>query len=123
MTDNLPPLPHPVRHDFVGDDTEDLYTADQMSAYAAQAVAAERERCAQIVSAYRVPVGNSAAGIATGYPYPEAGMTLRDYFAAKALPGVLYMVAHGAHDAASSAEGCALEAYKLADAMLAVRAA
>lgn len=61
MTDNLPPLPHPVRHDFVGDDTEDLYTADQMSAYAAQAVAAERERCAQIVSAYRVPVGNSAA--------------------------------------------------------------
>jgi hypothetical protein len=50
-------------------------------------------------------------------------MTLRDYFAAKALPGVLYMVAHGVHDAASSAEGCALEAYKLADAMLAVRAA
>lgn len=30
---------------------------------------------------------------------------LRDYFAAKALPGVLYMVAHGVHDAASSAEG------------------
>lgn len=43
MTDNLPPLPHPVRHDFVGDDTEDLYTADQMSAYAAQTVAAERD--------------------------------------------------------------------------------
>ena len=41
----------------------------------------------------------------------------------KALPGVLYMVAHGAHDAASSAEGCALEACWLADAMLAVRAA
>lgn len=70
-----------------------------------------------------LPPQDTAAGIATGYPYPEAGMTLRDYFAAKALPGVLYMVAHGAHDAASSAEGCALEAYKLADAMLAVRAA
>lgn len=53
----------------------------------------------------------------------EPRETLRDYFAAKALPGVLYMVAHGVHDAASSAEGCALAAYKLADAMLAVRAA
>lgn len=49
MTDNLPPLPHPVRHDFVGEDTEDLFAADQMRAYAAQAVAAERERCARIV--------------------------------------------------------------------------
>ena len=70
-----------------------------------------------------LPPQDTAAGVATGYPFPEAGMTLRDYFAAKALPGVLYMVAHGVHDAASSAEGCALEAYKLADAMLAVRTA
>ena len=54
------------------------------------------------------------------YSYHE-GMTLRDYFAAKALPGVLYMVAHGAHDAGNSAENCALEAYKLADAMLVAR--
>ena len=57
-------------------------------------------------------------------PYQLAanqGMTLRDYFAAKAMQGVMYMVAHGVHSPASSAEGCALEAYKLADAMLAER--
>lgn len=46
---------------------------------------------------------------------------LRDYLAAKALQGVLYMVAHGVHSPASSAEGCAKEAYILADAMLAAR--
>lgn len=56
---SLPPLPPSPAE--VGEDTEDLFAADQMRAYAAQAVAAERERCAQIVSAYRVPVGNSAA--------------------------------------------------------------
>jgi hypothetical protein len=58
-----------------------------------------------------------------GDPAAYPGVTVRDYFAAKALPGVLYMVAHGVHDAASSAEGCALEAYKLADAMLKAREA
>ena len=51
----------------------------------------------------------------------EPGMALRDKFAESALIGVLYMVAHGAHDSASSAEGCAAEAYKLADAMLQAR--
>ena len=50
------------------------------------------------------------------------GMTLRDYFAAKALTGVLYMVAHGVHDPADSAKGYAVEAYKLADEMLQERA-
>lgn len=54
--------------------------------------------------------------------YCEQGMSLRDYFAAKALTGVLYMVAHGAHDKASSATGCAAEAYALADAMMSARA-
>jgi hypothetical protein len=33
--------------------TEDCYTADQMRAYAIAAVAAERERCAQIAEAMR----------------------------------------------------------------------
>jgi hypothetical protein len=33
-----------------------------MRTYAAQQVAAERERCARIVESYRVPVGNSPAG-------------------------------------------------------------
>jgi hypothetical protein len=29
------------------------------------------------------------SGNAAGFPYPESGMTLRDYFAAKAMQGVL----------------------------------
>jgi hypothetical protein len=98
--DTLPPLP--IRHtwdiDYDSRKPYDLYTADQLRAYAAQAVAQqaesrraaqaqvaqlqeriaragieqqravreavaqERERCARIVEAYKVPVGNSAAG-------------------------------------------------------------
>lgn len=49
------------------------------------------------------------------------GMTLRDYFAAKAMQGMLFMVAHGAHTPANSHDGCAKEAYALADAMLKAR--
>lgn len=56
-----------------------------------------------------------------GNPDKPDGMKLRDYFAAKALPGVLYMVAHGVHSLAGSADGCAAEAYILADAMLKAR--
>ena len=69
-----------------------------------------------------MPPQDTAAGSAVGYPHPEGGMSLRDYFAAKALPGLMYMVAHGAHGPASSPDGCASEAYKLADAMLRERA-
>lgn len=39
-----------------------LFTADQLEAYAAAKVAEERERVIKIIEAYRVPVGNSAAG-------------------------------------------------------------
>jgi len=39
-----------------------VYLADQMRAYAEQAIAAERERCAKLLREYRVSVGNSAAG-------------------------------------------------------------
>lgn len=46
---------------------------------------------------------------------------MRDYFAAKAMQGMLFMVAHGAHTPANSHEGCAKEAYALADAMLKAR--
>jgi hypothetical protein len=51
MTENtLPPLP--IRHtwdiDYESRKPYDLYTADQLRAYAAQAVAQERERCAAI---------------------------------------------------------------------------
>lgn len=34
-----------------------------------------------------MPPQDTGAGSAVGYPYPEAGMTMRDYFAAKALGG------------------------------------
>lgn len=54
-------------------------------------------------------------GSAPGYPYPQAGLLMRDYFAAKAMQGfctsrpcVLYAEA-------------AAEAYRMADAMMAER--
>lgn len=36
-----------------------------------------------------MPPQDTAAGFAVGYPYPDAGMTLRDYFAGRALQGLL----------------------------------
>ena len=36
-----------------------------------------------------MPPQDTAAGIAVGYPYPEPGMTLRDYFAAKAMQAMV----------------------------------
>lgn len=57
------------------------------------------------------------------------GMSLRDYFAAKALLGVMQMVALGMHDLCrigtprpEPADELAREAYRLADAMLKARA-
>ncbi len=55
----------------------------------------------------------------------ESGMTLRDYFAAHALPSVLahYLVANGNGCAADHAlRNVPVLAYKYADAMLAERA-
>ena len=51
---------------------------------------------------------------AAGYPYPEAGMSLRDYFAAKVIAG-LY-VSYGGNP--SEPEQMAEDAYAIADAML-----
>ena len=51
-------------------------------------------------------------------PYQEAGMTLRDYFAAKALQGLL--ASYGQHELNSYKE-FASDAYFAADAMLAKR--
>jgi hypothetical protein len=52
-------------------------------------------------------------------------MTLRDYFAAEALPAVCSMVNAGTHQRgpadASGADWIATSAYRLADAMLAAR--
>ena len=59
---------------------------------------------------------------ADNYPFEDGGMTLLDYFAGKALVGVLYRVAQGIPYPTISADACAEEAYDLAAAMLRVRA-
>lgn len=55
---------------------------------------------------------------------PEQGMTLRDYFAAKALPAIVdaYVEANGRCLGTEHIHyNCAAHAYKMADAMLAAR--
>lgn len=60
--------------DLAGNAAQPLYTADQLAA----AVAAERERCIDIIESYRIPVGNSAAGeLACEWTY-DALETIRD---------------------------------------------
>lgn len=70
-----------------------------------------------------MPPQDTAAGIAVGYPYPEPGMTLRDYFAAAAMQG---MLAHPECDytpmTAKAQEQAAADAFGLADEMLKARA-
>ena len=64
---------------------------------------------------------------AAGHPYPSDGMTLRDYFAAKAMPAIY---ADAMKEQAKGSElfshpdwrvGLALDAYAMADAMLKAR--
>ena len=55
-----------------------------------------------------------------GWLGAQQGMTLRDYFAAAALTGILASYANEQHVADS--ESCAKEAYERADSMLAERA-
>lgn len=54
----------------------------------------------------------------------DTGMSLRDYFAAKAMLGIYTMVAGSAHTVSSGQpeQDIALQAYAMADAMLAERA-
>lgn len=54
----------------------------------------------------------------------QNGMSLRDWFAGQAVAGIMAMVAANAHDLPEpkGAVGAAMEAYRLADAMLAERA-
>jgi hypothetical protein len=47
---------------MLGDCDDVAEWIEEAMSRAAEAVAAERERCARIVKAHRVPVGNSAAG-------------------------------------------------------------
>jgi hypothetical protein len=64
---------------------------------------------------------------AQGYPYPEAGMTLRDYFAAKAMQSVLrdpyFSEKADTMGHSEFADEVAEAAYTVADAMLRFRAA
>lgn len=74
-----------------------------------------------------LPPQDTAAGVATGYPYPEPGMTLRDYFAAKAIAAVLadpyFREKADTMGYGEFAAEAAKEAYTVADAMLRFRAA
>ena len=60
---------------------------------------------------------------ASGYPFSDAGMTLRDYFAAKAMQGMLagHFACYG-HDNYWKRDSIAEEAYEIAEAMLKARA-
>jgi hypothetical protein len=57
-----------------------------------------------------------------GWGEPEKGMTLRDYFAAKAMQGIIASEQPGDEEFATL-EMCARDAYKYADAMLKAREA
>lgn len=62
-----------------------------------------------------------------GYGRPELGMTLRDYFAAKAIPAVYETAMKEASEGSGLLQyddwkyGLALDAYALADAMMKAR--
>jgi len=64
-----------------------------------------------------MPPQDTAAGSAVGYPFPDQGMSMRDYFAAKWLQG--YMANPSLDDI--KREDAASQAYKMADAMLKAR--
>ena len=73
-------------------------------------------RCAHAVSACTCPSGPVTTGVisvSTVLPPMAAHMTLRDWFAAKAM--------HGLMDAAMPMEEIAKEAYQMADLMLKAR--
>jgi hypothetical protein len=70
------------------------------------------------------PVNTSNVGN-TGACYADSGMSLRDYFAAKALPAIVaaYVEANGRCVGTDHIHyNCAAHAYRMADAMLAERA-
>lgn len=52
---------------------------------------------------------------------PCFGMSLRDYFAGQALVGYIVNIGANGHHAGSYIDECAIEAYAIADTMLAKR--
>jgi hypothetical protein len=70
-----------------------------------------------------VPPLDSAGDSPRGYPYPDAGMSLRDYFAGQALAGMATWcpTARSALNSPEALNARADWAYEQADAMLAKR--
>lgn len=66
-----------------------------------------------------MPPQDTAAGAATGYPYPNAGMTLRDRFALEAVGSLILGAAFNRE--AFKYRLAAEEAYAIADEMLRAR--
>lgn len=75
-----------------------------------------------------MPPQDMASGSATGYPYPDPGMTLRDYFAAKAMQTLIACVWERCGDCnhfidSDRRVSLHLRAYEHADTMLKARQA
>ena len=62
MSITLPKLPHPVMNAMLGDDWEDLFTADQLRARDIEVARLVLEAAAKVLTEHQIPVGNSAAG-------------------------------------------------------------
>ena len=74
-----------------------------------------------------LPPQDMAAGQAVGYPCPEAGMTMRDYFAAKAMQAGLTganlpRLMENDPETLAAVSKAARAFYVIADAMLSARA-
>lgn len=69
------------------------------------------------------PLGDDGLS-ATGYPYPELGMTLRDYFAGQALAGAMTTAKNiGPEIPSAQLLPIGVICYAVADAMIAARKA
>ncbi|WP_414461750.1 hypothetical protein [Hyphomicrobium sp. DY-1] len=68
------------------------------------------------------PLDPEVPGSASGYPYPSSGMTLRDYFAAQALPSLVLACGNDTLiDGETLEKHVSRLAYDLASAMLKAR--
>ena len=74
----LPPLPEAQDDIDTGSGREDVYTANQMRAYAAQAVAAERERAALCCDDLAWMMENGAGDPEPGGRLRQAARNIRD---------------------------------------------
>ncbi len=73
---------------------------------------------------FAFPRADERDAMGCGITEGSNGMTLRDWFAGQALPAVIAATSAGQHNpskGASTVEGFCLDAYEIADAMLAAR--